>query len=93
MISHLMLSLVWLGMPLQSPANDSPEAAFGRVSGVVVEAGTDAYSPLAYALVQLTTGAQRLETRSGSGGQFVLDEVPVGTYRLAVVKPGKASMT
>lgn len=65
----------------------SAQYTTATLSGAVTDPSGGAVSDARVAVQNLATGLQR-ETQSGGNGDFTFPALPVGTYQLAVEKPG-----
>jgi len=76
-----------LAIMLAAAVFSSAQSTGGRVRGTVTDASGGAITGAKLLLTNEATGTQR-DTASGSNGEYIFLEVPVGTYRIEVTQQG-----
>jgi hypothetical protein len=72
---------------ITSATNGAAQSTGGRIRGTVTDATGGAVTGAKIVIINQATGAQR-DAESGSNGEYILLEVPVGTYEVQVNQTG-----
>jgi hypothetical protein len=81
----LILAFVFYG--IIATTNSPAQSTGGRIRGTVTDATGGAVTGAKIVIINQATGAQR-DAESGSNGEYILLEVPVGTYEVQVNQAG-----
>src|SRR5258706_778538 len=84
---RLVCELCTLAVALAAAVSSNAQSTGGRVRGTVIDSSGGAISAAKLLLTNEANGTQR-DTQSGSNGEYIFLEVPVGTYQIEVSQQG-----